>query len=364
MIRWLALTGALLVTLAACGPPPARPLPERAPDPPRAPFVPIEFPRDEAPHDKLTEWWYYTGHLFDADGTRYGFEFVIFQAVRGTLPVGYVAHMAVTDPARGRFWHSERSTIGSQIGRQDAIALDVAGWQLQGALGHDHIYATGEEYGLDLRLTASKPPVLHAGIGWFSYGPVGDSYYYSRTRLAVEGTLFIGTEARPVQGQAWMDHQWGDFLVLGGWDWFSIQLDDDTELMLTYTRLPDGRPGFAFGTQVATDGTAIDLAMDSVTVEPLGSWTSPHTGATYPSGWRVAVPSRQLVLELQPTMQDQELQSLSSTGIAYWEGQVEITGRRADAPIAGLGYVELVGYATARPSTATSTTPPYSAQQP
>lgn len=345
MSRLLGLVGAIAVVLAACAPPAARPVAERAPDPPRAPYRPIEFPRDEAPHDNLTEWWYYTGHLVAADGTRYGFEFVIFQAVRGTLPVGYVAHMAVTDPSRERFWHSERTSIGSQIGRQDAIALDVGGWQLQGALGQDHIRALGGEYGLDLRLTATKPPALHAGIGWFSFGPAGDSYYYSRTRLRVEGTLYVGDEPHPVQGQAWMDHQWGDFLVLGGWDWFSIQLADDTELMLIYTRLPDGSPGFAFATHIDAAGTATDLPVSEVVVEPLGQWTSPHTGATYPSGWRVMVAPYALDLVLEPTLRDQELQSLSSTGIAYWEGQVEIRGERDGVPIAGLGYVELVGYA-------------------
>jgi len=347
MRRLLGLVGGIALALAACAPPPARPVAEHAPDPPRAPYRPIEFPRDEAPHDNLTEWWYYTGHLFAADGTRYGFEFVIFQAVRGTLPVGYVAHLAVTDPAHGRFWHAERTSIGSQIGRQDALALDVSGWQLQGALGQDHIRALGDEYGLDLRLVATKPPALHAGIGWFSFGPAGDSYYYSRTRLAVEGTLHVGGESLPVQGQAWMDHQWGDFLVLGGWDWFSIQLDDQTELMLIYTRLPDGTPGFSFATHIAADGTTTDLPLADVTVEPLGSWTSPHTGATYPSGWHVTVAPYALDLTLHPTLRDQELQSLSTTGIAYWEGQVEIAGQQAAAPIAGLGYVELVGYATA-----------------
>ena len=38
----------------------------------------IEFPRDNEPHENLSEWWYFTGHLRDEEGREYGFEFVIF----------------------------------------------------------------------------------------------------------------------------------------------------------------------------------------------------------------------------------------------------------------------------------------------
>ena len=60
-------------------------------------FEPIHFPDDEAPHDMLTEWWYYTGHLITVDGTRYGFEYFIFQALRGAFPPYFASHFAITD---------------------------------------------------------------------------------------------------------------------------------------------------------------------------------------------------------------------------------------------------------------------------
>ncbi|HZS00630.1 MAG TPA: lipocalin-like domain-containing protein [Chloroflexota bacterium] len=340
--------------LAGCARPAAPPPRIVAPDPPPAPVEPITFPRDEAPHADLTEWWYYTGHLFDDDGGRYGFEFVIFQVVRGDYPVIYVAHMAVTDGPRGRYWHDQRVSRGSQIGRQDGFDLDVAGWRLRGALGTDAIEATADPYGLSLHLTASKPPVLHDGSGYFDYGPVGGSYYYSRTRMAVEGTLRDGDAARPVQGQAWMDHQWGNFLVVGGWDWYSLQLDDLTDLMLFFTRAPDGTPGLTFGTIVAPNGAAEPLQESDFAVAATGTWTSPHTGAVYPSGWTVTLPGDGLSLELVPTQLDQELQTSATVGMAYWEGQVEIHGTRAGETVSGLGYVELTGYADTQARTASA----------
>ena len=41
----------------------------------------------DGPHDRMTEWWYYTGHLHDDEGGRWGFEYVIFRAERGSFPV-------------------------------------------------------------------------------------------------------------------------------------------------------------------------------------------------------------------------------------------------------------------------------------
>ena len=87
-------------------------------------------------------------------------------------------------------------------------------------------------FGVSLRLTDEKPPALHHG-GFIDYGAAGGSYYYSRTRLSVVGGIAQGDgEPVPVSGIAWMDHQWGDFVVAaaGGWDWYSVQLDDGSEL--------------------------------------------------------------------------------------------------------------------------------------
>ena len=358
MTRRVVVLTLVLGILAGCGQT-AAPTPERvvAPNPAPAPFRPVTFPLDDAPHDHLMEWWYYTGHLFTEDGGRYGFEFVIFQAIRGDYPVAYMAHLAVTDGPRGRFWHDQRGQLKPRDQRRDALDLDVSGWRLAGAMGDDRIHARAAEYGLELELTSSKPPVLHAGIGWFDYGPVGSSYYYSRTRLAVTGTLYDGDVARPVQGQAWMDHQWGDFLVVGGWDWFSLQLEDQTELMVFATRAPDGAPGLVFATHVAADGTVEDLEASAFEVVATGVWTSPHTGSTYPSGWQITIPGRAIELELTPTQLDQELLTSATTGLAYWEGQVEVRGRSGDAGLAGLGYVELTGYAPTQAHTAAASSP-------
>jgi predicted secreted hydrolase len=71
-----------------------------------------------------------------------------------------------------------------------------------------------------------------------------------------------------VIGESWMDHQWYNPLALGGWTWFGIQV---------------------VATQVK-DGATIHLSPSSVSETSTGTWTSPVTGITYPSGWKVNVP--------------------------------------------------------------------------
>ncbi|MBV9543948.1 MAG: carotenoid 1,2-hydratase [Chloroflexi bacterium] len=305
------------------------PLPD-VPRPAPTPPPPIVFPRDAGPHDALTEWWYYTGHLSDAAGHRYGFEFTIFQLERQSAPTGYVAHFAVSDITDGTFSHQARFTTVAQP--VAGFPIDVNGWTLGGT---DVIDATMDTapWSLHLDLAGEKPPALHNG-GYIDLGADGGSYYYSRTRLSASGTL----NGSQVTGTAWMDHQWGNFLITQGlaWDWYSIQLDDQTELMLYVLR----GSGQVYGTYIHPDGSL--EALRSVQVEANGSWTSPHTGATYPSGWQVLLPDGR-ALRLQPQLADQELYFPGQPGVPYWEGAVDVSG---DA--SGQGYVELTGYAPVR----------------
>jgi predicted secreted hydrolase len=350
MRRTSQLLALALIALVACARPVA-PLPDAALAGP-TPAPPIAFPRDAGPHDGLTEWWYYTGHLrSDRDGHQYGFEFVVFQVQRQGAPTGYLAHVAVSDVDGRRFSHQARFTQGQAA---TDFPLDVNGWRLDRQGASDTIQATmasgpGAQppFGLDVRVTDDKPPALHHG-GYIDYGAAGGSYYYSRTRLSVAGQLAQADgDQVPVSGIAWMDHQWGNFVVAsaGGWDWYSLQLDDHTELMLYVLRSAAGDTTGVYGSQVLADGSVRDLPVGSVLAESTGSWTSPHTGGVYPSGWLLSLPDGER-LDVRPQLEDQELWfpgSASTDGIgamAYWEGAVSVTGDRT-----GVGYVELTGYA-------------------
>lgn len=385
--RLAALALAVAAVAGACSgpvlanPPAIRPEPAVVPSPSARPAdpQPVVLPRDDAAHDRLTEWWYYTGHLQADDGARFGFEYVIFRAERGSFPVTWASHLAITDEDGDRFHYAQRAEIGPQVDRTREEGGDPAGfsfavsgfdpsdplrppgdpWTMAGSDGSDVLraMATGDEIlgeplatlGLDLRLDAVKPPALHDRDGWIDFGPAGGSYYYSRTAMDAAGTVTLGGRELDVTGSAWFDHQWGDFISVGagGWDWFALNLDDGTDVTLSLVRAADGTFPLVYGTAVDAAGRTTHLGPGDFDVEVLDEWTSPATGATYPSGWRVRVASLDLDVTVTPTVRDQELDTRATTGVVYWEGSQAIEGTRAGRPVAGKGYVELTGYASA-----------------
>src|SRR5579863_4662945 len=213
---------------------------------------PIRFPQDEAAHNDLTEWWYYTGHMnaTDTNGKAhtYGFELVVFQALRSDIPPVYAAHFAISDITRGEFHFDQRRLIEPNAvipngTSTSGIDVHVGDWSIQGLNGLDHLAAEMQNYSIHIDAQGAKPATLHNGNGLITYGLAGFSYYYSRTRMALSGTLVDHNQPLSVTGEAWMDHQWGNFLTLGGggWDWFSIQLNNNTEMMLYFIRDATGK---------------------------------------------------------------------------------------------------------------------------
>jgi predicted secreted hydrolase len=326
------------------------------------PEQPIVLPRDAAAHlDYANEWWYYTGHLERDDGIRYGFELVFFkaylppQARMGPLPLnwlaspGYVAQFAITEEETGRFTYFERSNVpfcwqgGAQ---EDSYNVWVGGWWAAGVEGAHHLQAVADEYALVLDLRAARDrPVLHGQDGLIAMGQGGYSYYMSYPRMVGGGTLQVAGQTHRVQALAWMDHQWGswDWSIFQGWDWAGLQLDDGSALMLFSFRGADGRLAAQGGTYIAPGGRVTPLGAVDLRMQETATWFSAETGATYPAGWEVEVVPEELVITITPVVAGSEI--LSQATPIYWEGSVVVAGERAGQPIAGVGYVELTGYA-------------------
>ncbi len=307
---------------------------------------PVTFPADDGPHDAAIEWWYYTGHVFSETGERYGFEQVVFKGAPDGVP-GFASHAAITDSANDRFVYDQKIAGPSALQAGPGFNIVMDGWVMRGAGGRDRLRMTVPGYEMAVTLTQAKSPTLHDGDGFIDYGKGQGSYYYSRTRMQLTGTLVIDGSPVAVTGEVWMDHQWGDFSTFdqGGWDWFSVQLEDGTDLMLYLIRGPEGDPVILDGSMVDTTGQLTTLDGPDFTVEAAGTWTSPDTGTTYPATWSIRLPQFDLELTLVPSVANQELDTTHTTGQVYWEGEVVVDGSRRTQPVAGLGYVELTGYA-------------------
>lgn len=344
---------------------------------------PLEFPRDQGPHpDFRQEWWYLTGNLDSTDGQRFGFELTIFRfalppdtpqpAVGGSSADAasspwrahqiYLGHFAVSDAARHRFRFTarlSRGALGLAGAQADPLRVWIGNWQIGQTAAQQpvvidstpepvawQLQAAGQGYVLTLAARPLMGPVPNGerGLSRKSGEPGNATYYYSIPRVAVQGT--ISRDGHPVQvhGLAWLDREWGSG-SLGpqetGWDWFGLQLGDGSCLMFYSLRDRDGvQDPFSAGTWVDADGRAKPLSRDDMHIQVLEHWTDAG-GARYPSRWRLVAPALGLDVTVRPVLADQELM----TSPRYWEGAVDVSGTRGGRPIAGRGYVELVGYA-------------------
>jgi len=326
----------------------------------------VNFPRDLGPHeDYQTEWWYYTGNLQTEDGRDFGYQFTIFR--RAIQPMSeipqvdnpstwrsnqiYLAHFTVSDMGGDEFHVAERfSRGGAELAGAQAQPYYVwlEDWSVtEVEPGTVRIQADTQDVSLDLTLVETMPPVLHGDGGLSQKGPEpgNASYYYSIVRQATSGELVIGEETFQVDGLSWKDHEYSTSALSPGsvgWDWFSLQLDDGSALMLFQIRRDDGSiEPYSSASFISNDGALQTLGHEEWQLDVLDTWTSPHSGGEYPAHWRLRIPSIALDLEGRPMMADQEL----NVSTIYWEGASEFSGTLSGEPVTARGYVEMTGYA-------------------
>jgi len=321
---------------------------------------PIVFPADHGPHpDFKLEWWYVTGNLDDDEGNPFGYQVTIFR--NALAPPGdgrepdlpwatrqlYIAHVAVTDGGEGTYVSEERvvrAAGGAAGARKNAMDVWVGPVSIRGygdGLDSLHVDAPVGESTLSLTLKAQKPIVFQGDQGFSakSDAPGNASYYYSVTRFSAAGTLVRDGRSIELSGTSWLDREWSTSLLdrtQTGWDWFSLQLDDGSELM--YFRLREEDPSvvpYRDGVLIRPDGQRIELDVDDMTLTSSGTWTSPASGATYPTNWRLQVPAHAIDVAIDPLIPDQEFRA----ALHYWEGAVRVSGSHT-----GRGYAELTGY--------------------
>jgi predicted secreted hydrolase len=341
------------------------------------------FPRDHGSHpDYKIEWWYLTGHLFTSEkpARRFGFQATFFRSAAprdvaarpGSAAFGHdqihLAHMALIDVATGRFLHQERLNRAGWDASASTETLDVRNgdWSLRladpaASAGNETLILAGgirADARFALSLTPAKPLVRFGDGGYSRKGaaPTAASYYLTFPRLAVSGTLSLPASssandpvavAVSVTGQAWMDHEYSSSQLDEaqiGWDWLSAQLHDGRELMFYALRRRDG------SLDPASTLTWIDREGRTTKApyrwEPLTTWRSPRSGATYPQRIRLTTTDpatgADFTLLVVPFAADQELGG-SLGGVTYWEGACRLLASDAATEV-GSAYLELTGY--------------------
>ncbi len=333
------------------------------------------FPQDHWAHAGYkTEWWYFTGHLQADNGQRFGYQFTFFRI--GVLPTKpelhsdwrmknvIMGHAAISDLHKQEHRFSEvlyravplLGGFGAYPDTVIAWSRGPAGtdrdWKLRwnGAAFDVAMLDAAKRFGFSLSTRPAKPRIFQGPNGWSRKGE-GDSaasQYYSFTRLQTTGIVTMDGESYTVTGQSWMDKEFGSNQLGAqqvGWDWFSLQLDDQREIMLYLLRDSKGNIDFARGTLVQPDGRVQYLGREAFTVSVRDRWRSPTTSGIYPARWVITVPAEHIKVEVVPDMAEQENRSRLVPHLHYWEGAVTILQQRQQI---GKGYVELTGYGTSR----------------
>lgn len=273
-----------------------------------------------------------------------------------------MTHLAVSDPNGKRYRYAEKlSRGGPGLAGADAHRYNVWNddWTAMLDVGEDPgggrrerhlVRASSAQAGVDLILDPGKPPAINGinGISQKGAQAGNASHYYSLTRMPTRGSIVVDGEKFEVEGDSWMDHEFGTSFLepeQRGWDWFAIQMSDGRELMLYQLRRASGsRDPRSSGTLVDRAGKTIHLANADFTLTQGSAQFKSKNGAVYPLEWKVSVPSQRLELTVTTPLADQELSLEKSTGIAYWEGMIDVAGTAGGNAVTGSGYLEMTGY--------------------
>lgn len=306
----------------------------------------LSFPVDHGAHDDYgLEWWYLTATVKDEQGDTHGAQFTLFRFLGPQQHQSqwwqgqwYMAHA---------MWEHKDSHIAkerygrgvSQAGVQpEPFAVWLDDWRLQSVSEQFlplQLTVNTDQFGLSLFLDDS-PMLLHGNQGYSDKSGDGKlaSYYYSYPRLQATGTITTKQEQFSVEGTAWLDREWSSALLdhrFEGWDWFGINLDDGSNLMLFCLRANEDYESHCDGTLQLPNGD-VDNLEGQFTMTP--EKVVEVDGKSFPTQWRIAIPTHNVAIAVVTNSQDQ----LNRLATSYWEGPVTVSGTHQ-----GYGFIEMTG---------------------
>jgi predicted secreted hydrolase len=297
--------------------------------------VTVSLPEDDGPHQAAMESWHFNGHLKTDSGDFYSFYHTVF--VVNNLVSHTISHASLNDHQTGKYFTAQRKTVGNQSDSTDnRFEFIQDNWLMAGGNGDDRLKVSAEDFGFDLSAIATRAPVFHGDNGIISSDIAGESFYYTRTRMAVSGTVIIGETVEKVTGISWFDHQWGDFSVgVLSNEWLNLQLNDGSDVMI-YQLRDKYNKSIRFVGSISQNGITETLLETDFTFTPGEKWTSNKSNITYPISWVIGIPKKNINIKIQSVSKNNEFDSTLTSYNLYWKGPVKAQGSHT-----GLGFMEL-----------------------
>ncbi len=323
-------------------------------------LLPVVLPDDEGSHSFNLEWWYYTGHLESLGPgapRKFAYEMTVFKGEAFKPLTGYVAHFALIDLDEKKHFPFQRINIFASLlppaptDQGFKFVFEPGSWLVEGNNGHDRLRAKHREYAIDLMLHALKPPALLGDQGIVDYGTAGKMAYYSRTRMESLGTVSIPDKKGHqktfrVTGMTWMDHQWGNSgnPTQMGWDWFSIQLKNQIDLMIFQVRNRTSQEILkTTGFVISELGEVSSIPEELIAIETKEPVKLEKV--VYPSQWNIKVPAPyDIDLNVKAQFTQQRFKVPAQVTPIYWEGSCVTEGLFRGLPVQGEGFTEMAGY--------------------
>ena len=323
------------------------------------PEVPVLFPRDHGPHPSFRqEWWYWTFVLWRDQGQKtppshaaeFGAQLVFFRRALAPLqePEGwratqvYMSHFAVTNVAMSAHRYKEtlsRAMPGTAVVRGQPFSIRMPGisvHSIEEAFAPLRVAAEASGVSLNLRIDATKAPILQGENGFSAKSKDAASHYYSIPRLFVRGALGWNSQEVPVLGWAWLDREWSSQELprgLVGWDWMALHLTDGSELMLYRLVRADGsRDAYNYAALREASGRITKFKTHEFKMQPLREVEIENQ--RFVVEWRMSLLGDSDFL-VKAAIDDQYL----ATTVGYWEGLVRVTDLEGN--YIGDGYLEM-----------------------
>ena len=319
---------------------------------------PFDLPENHAAHGLPVEWWYVSGRLLPGSASHRIWFAVAFFKLRLGWPAllarikstsnylyGYQVHGSIYDEATARFEYETRNAVylpGRLQCRKDRLDIEVGGNRLEQLTSQRFRLRTIFRcLGLDAVMSTSSPPMFHGTGGVIPMGGLGHSNYYSLPLLSLEGELVGNHANRRVQGQAWLDHQWGSWQHNAAyWTWFCIQLSDQSRIMVyTFTNDCSTEHKTTITAQRADGSCARARTLE---YEPFDQYKSRRSGVVYPTRHKLSFETDEQEYHLMVTALNRE-QEIRSKYVDYWEGACQVEGTVDGVGVSGTAFCEIIG---------------------
>ncbi|PNQ65623.1 lipocalin-like domain-containing protein [Vibrio sagamiensis] len=308
------------------------------------------LPRDFGIHPSYQhEWWNYYATTKGNNGQNYFIQWVFFRIAvderngRGWQnPQLYLSYIVISNGTQ--VWKEQRIARGG-IGQAGMTSppfqLWLDNWKWRSVSANPFpgtLEVSTDLFSVHLKTSTSGPFLANGDKGFKIKHKLQSiaSFNFSAPFLSIEGTLNLDGQAIEIEGNAWVNKEWGSDLVGNdqqGWDWFAFHLEDDRMLTVSRYRY-HGQTSYLSGMLATRAGKSISLDEQELIITPIKNTqlTDQHL---VPLHWNIRVPKYNINLTVRAIKTEMWLPFL----IPYWEGPITTTGSQR-----AYGFMQLMGY--------------------